>query len=65
MIDLRLKAWDICATKIIAEEAGEKYVLLREIEGSDNIKRSDVIFGKPKIVDAVIDLLDLPGSLRS
>lgn len=51
MIDFHINAWDVAATKIIIEEAGGKFLLLKKSQlPNDNIKHN-IICGKPKVVD--------------
>jgi len=54
MIDFHLNVWDIAATKIIIEEAGGKYVLLKEQESVNGKIKYSIICGKPKVVDWLV-----------
>lgn len=52
MIDFDINPWDLAATQILIEEAGGKYVVL----GRRGAK-SDIVFGKPAVVDRLVRLL--------
>ncbi|MGA7615337.1 MAG: inositol monophosphatase [Thermoanaerobaculia bacterium] len=56
MLDFDLRAWDIGATEILITEAGGKFVRLGG-EGSGAEARHDLLFGKPAVVDWVIDTI--------
>ncbi len=51
MVDFRLNPWDTAATKILIEEAGGKFLLLRETPTSEGKTKQDIIIGKPTVVD--------------
>ncbi|OGJ50958.1 hypothetical protein A2307_00980 [Candidatus Peregrinibacteria bacterium RIFOXYB2_FULL_33_20] len=51
MIDFHINAWDIAATKIIIEEAGGKFLLLKKSQLPNGKVKHNIICGKPKVVD--------------
>jgi histidinol phosphatase-like enzyme (inositol monophosphatase family) len=51
MVDFHINVWDMAATKIIIEEAGGKYVLLKKTEAANGQFKYNIICGKPKVVD--------------
>ncbi len=51
MSDFHVNVWDMAATKILIEEAGGKYVLLKETEVAKEKFKYNIICGKPKVVD--------------
>lgn len=53
MVDFHLNVWDMAATKIIMEEAGGKYTLLKKAEIAKGKFKYNIICGKPKVVDWV------------
>lgn len=52
MVEFNVKLWDIAAVPVLVEEAGGKYVCVREREGVYS-----AVFGKPAVVDALLPLL--------
>ncbi len=52
MVDFNVKLWDIAAVPVLVEEAGGKYVCVREHDGIYS-----AVFGKPAVVDALLPLL--------
>lgn len=58
VVDYGLRSWDISPVKILVEEAGGKFVKVEEklIDGKD---RHAIIFGKPKVVDRLVNLTDV------
>jgi len=60
MVDFDLRLWDVAATEILIQEAGGKFLCLRQRDGKDQTAvetRYDVIFGKPCVVDWIIRTL--------
>lgn len=51
MTDLDLRFWDISATKLLVEEAGGCFELVRAERLSDGSKKYDIVAGKPEVVD--------------
>ena len=61
MVDFDLRIWDTAASEILVTEAGGKYVCVRSEGKSDFEARYDVILGKPRVVDWVVQKLkDIP-----
>ena len=56
MIDPDLHLWDVAATVVLAGEAGCKFSWLRRDDGCRKGGSYDVVFGKPSVVDWVIQL---------
>jgi fructose-1,6-bisphosphatase/inositol monophosphatase family enzyme len=52
MVEFNVKLWDIAAVPVLVEEAGGKYVRVRECEGTYS-----AVFGKAAVVDALLPLL--------
>ena len=62
MVDFDLRIWDVAATESLVAEAGGKFVCVRQREGKDSSPvgtRYDVIFGKPRVVDWILQRLKL------
>jgi histidinol-phosphatase len=62
MVDFDLRIWDKAATEVLVKEAGGTFVCVRQREGKDQSfaeARYDVIFGKPRVVDWIVDRLQL------
>ena len=56
MIDPDLHLWDVAATVVLAGEAGCEFRWLRRDEGGRKGGCYDVVFGKPRVVDWVMQL---------
>lgn len=61
MVDFDLKPWDAGATKVLIEEAGGRYEVVKERPGPET--RYDVIFGKPRVVDWILREMEGAGVL--
>ncbi len=62
MVDFDLRIWDVAATEALVAEAGGKFVCVRQREGKDSSSvgaRYDVVFGKPRVVDWILQRLKL------
>ena len=56
-VDWNVRAWDRAATQILVEEAGGKFVSLRETDEPLFERRYCSVFGKPEVVDYLVGLL--------
>lgn len=62
MVDFDLRVWDVAATEALVQEAGGKFVCVRRRDGknlSPSETRYDVIFGKPRVVNWILQRLKL------
>jgi len=62
MVDFDLRIWDVAATEVLVQEAGGKFVCVRQREGEDRHlaeTRYDVLFGKPRVVDWILRTLSI------
>jgi fructose-1,6-bisphosphatase/inositol monophosphatase family enzyme len=57
-IDFGNPVWDFAATRILIEEAGGKFVTVREMDIPKIGKVYGSIFGKPRLVDKLVMLFD-------
>jgi histidinol-phosphatase len=58
MVDYNLSIWDSAATEILVKESGGKHVqVLSDVRG-DGTARYDVVFGKPRVVDWLLGIVD-------
>lgn len=57
MVEWNVKIWDLAASQIIVEEAGGKYVVMKDSKDSEGRRVLSAIFGKPSVVDAVVNEL--------
>ncbi|MHB2016252.1 MAG: inositol monophosphatase family protein [Candidatus Xenobia bacterium] len=59
MVDYGLRWWDFSATELLVREAGGRFVTTgsRQDEGG---LRYNIIFGKPRVVDAIVTLMQEP-----
>jgi myo-inositol-1(or 4)-monophosphatase len=58
MADFDLRLWDLLATKILIEEAGGKFIFLEPPNELHIDRKYNVIFGKPKVVDWFVQMID-------
>jgi len=62
MVDFDLRLWDVAATEALVQEADGKFVCVRQRNGKDDSPveaRYDVIFGKPRVVNWILQRLKL------
>ena len=55
MVDYDLRLWDTVASKVLMEEAGGRYVCSERAGNDPRARRFDVILGKPRVVDWILD----------
>ena len=55
MVDFDLRLWDTMASKVLMEEAGGRYVCFQRAGKELRERRFDVILGKPRVVDWILD----------
>ncbi len=55
MVDFDLRLWDTMASKVLMEEAGGRYVCSQRAGKELRERRFDVILGKPRVVDWILD----------
>ena len=55
MVDFDLRLWDTTASKVLMEEAGGRYVCSQRAGKELRERRFDVILGKPRVVDWILD----------
>ena len=56
MLDPGLRIWDVVASVVLAREAGCKFCWLQSDDESRFGGRYDIVFGKPAVVDWLVDL---------
>ena len=65
MVDFDLRLWDTMASKVLMEEAGGRYVCSQRAGKELREHRFDVILGKPRVVEWILDRIaadrDAPG----
>lgn len=57
MVDYNLHIWDSFATELLVKEAGGKHVRVFDGERGEKGVRYDVVFGKPKVVDWLLNII--------
>jgi fructose-1,6-bisphosphatase/inositol monophosphatase family enzyme len=57
MVDYNLRPWDIAATEVLIAEAGGKYILNQTSDPGGEKPRFNVIFGKPAVVDWIVETI--------
>ncbi len=55
MVDFDLRLWDTMASKVLMEEAGGRYACSQRAGKEMGERRFDVILGKPRVVDWILD----------
>ena len=61
MVDFDLRLWDTMASKVLMEEAGGRYVCFQRSGEELRDSRFDVILGKPRVVEWVLDRIAAQG----
>lgn len=61
MVDFDLRLWDTMASKVLMEEAGGRYVCFQRTGKEPRGRRFDVILGKPRVVDWILDRIAVDG----
>ncbi len=61
MVDFDLRLWDTMASKVLMEEAGGRYVSFQRAGKELRDRRFDVVLGKPRVVEWVLDRIPAPG----
>jgi fructose-1,6-bisphosphatase/inositol monophosphatase family enzyme len=56
-LEWEVKFWDLAATRVIVEEAGGKYICVREREHPATGMLYCAVFGRPALVDRIVALL--------
>lgn len=54
MVEFNVKMWDISATKLLVEEAGGKYIQVREHKKEGEPSMYSIIFGKASVVNLLL-----------
>ena len=55
MVDFDLRLWDTMASKVLMEEAGGRYLCFQRAGSEPREHRFDVILGRPRAVDWIMD----------
>ena len=55
MVDFDLRLWDTMASKVLMEEAGGRYLCFQRAGKEPREHRFDVILGRPRVVDWIMD----------
>ena len=56
MVDMHSQVWDLAAGRVLIEEAGGRYALVRDFVAGDGARRLSAVFGKPAAVDRLLAL---------
>ena len=54
MIDMHNQVWDLAASRVLIEEAGGRYEVVRDFPAADGARRLSAVFGKPGAVARVL-----------
>ena len=55
MVDMHNHVWDLAPSQVLAEEAGGRYVVVREFATSEG-RILSAVFGRPRVVDRLVAL---------
>lgn len=56
MVDMHNQIWDLAPSPVLVEEAGGRYVVVRDFPTSDGSRLLSAVFGKPAVVDRLLAL---------
>ncbi len=56
MVDMHNHVWDLAPARILVEEAGGRYAVVRDFPASDGDRLISAVFGRPAVVDRVLAL---------
>ena len=59
MVDMHNHVWDLAPSRVLAEEAGGRYTVLRDFSTPEG-RILSAVFGRPRAVDRLVALLDGP-----
>jgi fructose-1,6-bisphosphatase/inositol monophosphatase family enzyme len=63
MVDMHNQVWDLAPSQVLAEEAGGRYVVVRDFASPDGRVLS-AVFGRPAVVEGVVRLFGDPRQPR-
>ena len=58
-VEWNVRLWDLAATQLLIEEAGGKYQSVRQTDQPGVGTVYCAVFGKPKLVSEIVELLKL------
>jgi fructose-1,6-bisphosphatase/inositol monophosphatase family enzyme len=61
MVDMHNHVWDLAAAPVLIEEAGGRYVLVRDFPDADGARLVSAVFGRPAVVERLLPLFGAPG----
>ncbi len=56
MVDMHNQIWDLAPSRVLVEEAGGRYTVVRDFAASDGSRVLSAVFGKPGVVDRLAAL---------
>ena len=60
MVDMHNQVWDLAPSQVLIEEAGGRYVVIRDVAGSAGTRLLSAVFGQATLVDRLVALLGPP-----
>jgi fructose-1,6-bisphosphatase/inositol monophosphatase family enzyme len=56
MVDMHNEVWDLAPSQVLIEEAGGRYVVVRDFAAASGNRIQSAVFGRPAVVDRVVKL---------
>jgi fructose-1,6-bisphosphatase/inositol monophosphatase family enzyme len=63
MVDMHNRLWDQAPSPVLVEEAGGRYVVVRDLPAPDGGRITSAVFGQPAVVDRLVALFREAGEL--
>jgi fructose-1,6-bisphosphatase/inositol monophosphatase family enzyme len=64
MVDMHNHVWDLAPSQVLIEEAGGRYVVVRDFPAPDGSRILSAVFGRPAVVDRLVALFQRDGQER-
>jgi fructose-1,6-bisphosphatase/inositol monophosphatase family enzyme len=64
MVDMHNHVWDLAPSQVLIEEAGGRYVVVRDFPALDGSRILSAVFGRPGVVDRLVALFQRDGQER-
>ncbi|HZS33833.1 MAG TPA: inositol monophosphatase family protein [Methylomirabilota bacterium] len=61
MVDVQNHIWDVAPSRVLVEEAGGRFELVRDVTAPDGDRILSAVFGQPRLVGEVAALFTAPG----
>jgi fructose-1,6-bisphosphatase/inositol monophosphatase family enzyme len=61
MVDMHNHVWDLAPARVLVEEAGGRYEVVRDFPDAGGGRLISAVFGRPSVVDRLVPLFSEPG----